>query len=1012
MNKIKFWESWDTDIRYPYLFLALLAVIALLTGIFHYFEGEEITYAWDKITDLQVVPVPVQEVTRLLIPFTLSAEAYLVFEQYDVALAEVNTTAAIMVLGILSFCIAFYAASISTMRRYAYFAGILLLMLFLASFSLDLLGIAGSAPGQTMLLISIILYASISYGFQAFWQQTRFGLRLVVMLLITFLLGLVIFSGSELTMELTTLHLVSYSSVGILVASILFMVWVAYENVNVLLWINTQAATPERRFSMWQFLLISILYLANLLLLYLRHIGYVKLDLFYVNGYIILFLSALAGFWGMRQREAYYGKLFTFRPTGAVLYLVFATVTFLSIGYAFSNANDPHTALYHNLIVYTHLAYGFMFLLYVMINFGRLIEERKQVYKVVYDPKKLSLLSFFLMGTILLAILVVRTQYRLYYHAQAGYYNNLGDLYRASDNAVLAERFYLESNVYDASNVKANYSLASLYRMRDQRNNEIIRLQETLQKRPNPKMYVRLANLYDEKQYFFEKLYVLREGMKKFPENAELYNNTALLYMQTSALDSTDFYFKLAQEYTDNEDVIRSNRLAFYTRQAMLEPAEELLAESRKGKYKPLRTNMTVLRSLLGRDQERDDFAPDSLEQVEDFTLFYNQTLSSLNSGDTSRLKLIDRFLGSRSNQLFYEDLLFSKGLVHHYNGRPKEARNIVENLALTSIQRTGYYYNTLGIWMLEERNYQAAANYFDRARNNGFPEAFLSMGYALARAHKPRAAVAALGEVGFTENEEAIAAADDMAVILQQDVQTIITLASDSNKVQYLTAFLPRLKLEEVNALVQSVQEKDLRRQALLTRIDYLMVKEKWKLANEAIKDAADQLKPEDEFRSQLNLKQFWLWVYSKNYDVLLNRLDKLYLSDRDKRVKLYFRAKVAEVKNRDREAAERYQQAVDMLLYDERVVAEAAAFFSRYQPGEMTAYNILLDGIIYNPYSPLLQKAYAMESLNKGLPGYAEGALESLKGLLPASEYSTFIQEFEKRRKQLETQADNWQL
>src|SRR5690606_7955205 len=117
------------------------------------------------------------------------------------------------------------------------------------------------------------------------------------------------------------------------------------------------------------------------------------------------------------------------------------------------------------------------------------------------------------------------------------------------------------------------------------------------------------------------------------------------------------------------------------------------------------------------------DFMPDSLEQVEDFTLFYNQTISSLNLGDTARLKPLNNYLKSRSNQLFYEDLIFSKGLVHHYNGKPKEARSIVENLALSAGQRAGYYYNTLGVWMLEERNYKAAAAYFDRAKEYGYAE-------------------------------------------------------------------------------------------------------------------------------------------------------------------------------------------------------------------------------------------------------------------------------------------------
>jgi hypothetical protein len=76
------------------------------------------------------------------------------------------------------------------------------------------------------------------------------------------------------------------------------------------------------------------------------------------------------------------------------------------------------------------------------------------------------------------------------------------------------------------------------------------------------------------------------------------------------------------------------------------------------------------------------------------------------------------------------------------------------------------------------------------------------------------------------------------------------------------------------------------------------------------------------------------------------------------------------------------------------------------------MKAYNILLDGITYNPYSSSLYKAYALESINKGLVSYADQALVSLSSLLPPSEYSTFKEKFERQRRAKEAEADNWQL
>ncbi len=1013
MPDLNFWEKWDAGTRYSYYGLLVLGVLSLLLGGYYYLTGEDLAFAWDTLADLQVVPLPVHESTHLLQNFTLSADGYLLLEQYDVALPATNTAAAVWLLSIVVFCIAFYTAAISTMKRPAYLGGVLLLMLFLTTFNFDLLDVFGSS-GQTMLLLCIIVLAAVSYGFQAFWQQVRFGWRVLAMAGVLLLLGLLLYTEAAFPAALVTLHLVSYSSIGLLVATLLFILWVSYENINALLWINTQGKTPERRFSLWQFIFISGLYLLNLLILYLQQLGYIQTNIFYSNGYVILLLSMVSGFWGMRQREVYYKKLFAFRPAGAVLYLVFAILSALSIAYAFATANDSLTIMYRDAIVYTHLAFGFGFFLYLMFNFSTLIRRRLPVYKVVYEPKQFSLFTFFLISFIICSILVVRTQYRAYFYAKAGYYNYLGDLYRSSGNSLLAQRFYEESDVYDNNNVKANYSMAGFYRSQNQRNNEILRMQSALKKRPNPKLYVRLANLYEGKQHFFEKLYVLQQGAENFPESGELYNNLALLYMQTNVPDSTSYYFELAQKYSANQDLVQSNQLAFYTRQAMPEEAKALLEKSFKSDYKPLRSNVAALQQLVGvpPQQQLNAFMPDSLQAVEGLTLFYNQTISTLSLGDTTRLAAIDRYLKAPGNQLFFEDLRHLKGLVHHYNGRPKVARDVLENLALQAGERSGYYYYTLALWMLDEQNYKAAAAYFKTAKDQGFQQAYLAQGYALALANQPQQALQALEEVAYTEDTAAIKVAQALAAVLQQPITQIIAQASDKDKVQYLLTHLPQLSPGQLNALVQAISEKEFKRYALVARVTYLMRQQQWRQAHEAIKQTAPQLQPEGPLRSALNLQQQELWLRTGQYDVLLDRLNHLYLTTRDKRRTLYFKAKVAEAKGRDREAAEKYKQALQMLLYDEEVVLAAADFFRKYSPEKEHAYAILLSGITYNPYAAELQKAYALESLNQGLLRYAEQALSTLEILLPATEYSTFREKFEKQRREAEARADNWQL
>ncbi|MCC9168749.1 hypothetical protein [Pontibacter harenae] len=1012
MNKIKFWESWDTSLRYPYLFLLLFGVVALLLGTYFFFTGTDAFYAWDKIAQLSVVSVPVHEIERMQVPFTTSADSYLITEQYDLGLLNIKTLPAVIFLIVLAVCIAFYTAAASAMKRAPFFGAILLLMLFLASFNMDSVGVSGSGTGQVLLIVSIGLLASVAYAFQTFFPNVRFGWRVLATLGIVLLIGSLVFSKDILPTNLTALHLVNYSSLGTIVATVLFLIWTSYENLNALLWINTQGKTPQRRFSIWQFVLVGLLYLLNLLLLFLREVGYVKLDMFYVNAYAILLLSAVSCFWGMRQRETIYKGMFLFKPTGAVLYLVFASIAFMSIGYAFVMANDSLTVLFHNMIVYTHLAYGIMFFLYVLINFGGLIKQRLAVYRVVYEPKRLPYYTVLTMGSILFFILVMRTNYRSYFQAYAGYYNYLGDLYVASDNDLLAERFYQESDAHDVNNLKANYSLSSIYRQRQQRNNEVLRLQNAIAKRPNSRVYVHLANMYDEQQYFFEKLYVLQEGVKKFPESTELYNNLALLYMGTNVADSVNHYFNLAHSTSSRNETVQSNRLAFYTQQAMIEEATSLLDDSRNAKYKPLRSNMATLRQLLGRQpDEKADFKPDLLEQASDFTLFYNTTLRRVGRGDTSSLPLLNTYITSPNNQVFLQDLLFLKGMVHFYDGRPMEARRVMEELALTSSRLSGYYYHIIGLWMMEDENYAAAASYFEQAKKLGRKEAFLAHGYALALANQPEAARNALEEVGFSENEVATEVARQLHTVLEQDAQAVIANGSDVDKLQYLQAYLPQLTEQEVNSLVGTIQEKDLKREAIVSRIDYYMQKERWRRAYDAIKEGADQLRPEGPLRSKLNLMQLQVWLKTDNHEMLRKRMDNLYLTNRDKRYKLYFKAQIAEAKGRDQEAADRYEEALKMLVFDKELVLAAADFYRKSKPQDIRAYNILLSGITYNPYSAELYKAYALESINQGLPSYAEDALATLRNLLPASEYTTFIHKFEEKRQEIAQRAENWQ-
>lgn len=70
--------------------------------------------------------------------------------------------------------------------------------------------------------------------------------------------------------------------------------------------------------------------------------------------------------------------------------------------------------------------------------------------------------------------------------------------------------------------------------------------------------------------------------------------------------------------------------------------------------------------------------------------------------------------------------------------------------------------------------------------------------------------------------------------------------------------------------------------------------------------------------------------------------------------------------------------------------------------------SYELLVEAIAINPYSPELLSSYAMKALDWNLNEYADQAAEKLKSLMYGDEYSKFMVRFEEKKKLL--QEESW--
>ncbi|WP_205502867.1 tetratricopeptide repeat protein [Rufibacter psychrotolerans] len=1015
MKLFPFWPAVEPGRRILYFLLTALVLGAVALGLWGFYNGHQLVFPLEKQAELFPAEAHLSPSSPLLTPMRVEVNAYLVSERYTIGDMQLPLWATWTYFAGLAVALAFFWTLASTLRRIPFYVAVSLGMLWLATLNLDLLGIF-SPTSRVLLGATLGILALVSFGFQAFWTRVRFLGRFLVFGAILALLAWALFHFSPLAAPLTALHVVNHATLASFVAAVLFMVLVAYENLHGLLWFNTQAQQPQRRFGLVQFVLISVLYLGNLLLLYLRQIGTIEAEFAGLDALVVFLCSALVGLWGLKQRQVQYTRFFQFETEAVPLYLLLAFLTFLNLGYALLMANDPLVQAYRSSIILTHLSYGTAFFLYVLVNFGPLIKQKLRVYKVVYDPKKLAFFTVYLMGTTLAVILLFRSNYAPYLQHQAGYYNYLGDLYRQTeDTPLLAEQFYNEASLQTRNNQRSSLALADLYRLGGSRTLEMQRLEEVLERKPSPEAYLRLASLFTAPSDLFDHLKVLQEAVKKYPDHAPLLNNLGLLYGTTSFVDSAAFYLDAALAQSKEQEVIQANQLAFLASHNFPQQAKEFSEKYAPGSYAPLQANRLAIALALGapKPQNLPAQAQDSVLSTQTFARFYNRQLLQPEKNDSATLQRLNVLLRQEANQAFLDDLNLVRALLLHQgtaaNPQPVQAKAILENLALNSEGTAGYYYDILGQWMLQGKLYPLAADYFQRARQAGYRDAHLHavVAYALA-GNFPQAAGIALNTTDFPEPWQQ-KAATQLAFATQITPEQAVN-APDSLKVQFLQLRAPSLPLAQVEAVANAITTPALAPAAALPLVSRYIQEGTYPTAANLLQIHFPASFPKNSLKSQASALQAELWWKTEQWQTLSQQLPTLYFAPQDAGTRLYYQALLAQRNKNGKAATNLFTQLLQRAPGSEPAHLAAADFFvAQKQP--MRAYDLLLEGISYNPASVVLRKAYVKIALSQGLREYALQGLEQLEPLVSPAEYLTFKREIEPQLQASEALQQEWQ-
>jgi predicted Zn-dependent protease len=725
---------------------------------------------------------------------------------------------------------------------------------------------------------------------------------------------------------------------------------------------------------------------------------------------VLLLPAVVIGWLGLPRRAAAAADWLPYREGAAYLYPVLVLLAAAALGYAFATANDPLLLAARRFTALTLFVGGAAYLLYVLVNFGPLIRQRLRVYRVVYEPRRLPLFAVYVLLLGGVGAVEFRNNFAMLYQVQAGYYNNLGDLTRLQSEqepsrdalALLAERYYAESDILDEHNHKASLGRAALYRFRLQRQNEINILRRALSRRPSEKISLRLAALYNEPNDFFDRLAVLREGLKNAPTSPRLNNDLAHLYSRSTLSDSVNWYLNRAEAADPGSAVVRTNRLALLLQNAQFTDAAKLVQQAKPTDDAAWQNNVLLLAQQSPRTTVTLPAlpAPDPAANltVAEFARLYHASLRQVQQADTSYLPALTQLVQRPSNADYFEQLTFLRGLTQHYGGQPVPARTTLAPLLAGNTPSAAYYQNLQALWLLEQHAYGSAAATFADAGRNGYPEALLHRAYALALNQLPDSAQAVAATV--------LAAPDTTLQRPARQLQQVLTLsypqtyaaAPAAAQAQYLALSGYALPAAEMLPAAERLPEGRLRETALLAQLPRALQASQLAAAEQVVARFGPALTQQTPEASAWNVVRGNLLLRQQNLTGLRQLVASGHFAVLHQPYRLTYQAALADKAGQTKQATQLYRRLLQEAPFLEPGVLAAAEFYSR-QKDYLGAYAALQAALAYNPESVPLLKAYALAAVPTGLSEYSIVSLDKLRSLLSPAEYATFRRLYDAR-------------
>jgi len=997
MKSLYFWKTWGSPFKEFYFFLLFLFGLSIAALIYANSWGIEGVVKWEVETELEPVKVVVNQFAKNLFNFTTEAESYYALDKFVTTEVRSNIQYTYIYMSVLMLAVVVVLAIFSYLELYWFMGSMLLFLLFLFSLKLELIEFFGRIDRLTTVAIFLV-FSGVCYFFNAFYKSATLALRVIAFLLITVLAGILIEKFSNV--DAPFLYMANFGSMFPLCVAILFVLIVGHDIVKGFLFLVSSSKTVGSKNALLNFVFASLLYLVNLLLLLLKKLHALNLDIVYLNPFLLLTISSVIGIWMFRKRTEMFSSVLPFVPAGAYVYLSLAIITFSGISYALINGNIGMVEAYERIIIFGHLFLGFIFAIYVIINFGAFFGQKVSIYENVYKPTRLT---YLIVPTLAIAITTFFFLYQRkypYHLALSGYYSFAGDVMVHESQYPMAFQYYREAVLYDHSNHRANYAIASLSCFLGEKNIAKGYYENALQRDPTVQSYIGLSNAYFESGELFKALFQLKDGLVKFPDDPRLYNNLGVLFHKLNIADSSIHYFLKSKSSIKEKEVPTSNVLYLLAKKNLFSDADSIMSnETFPSSISYLNNKLSISNQLGKRVDESFNrkMIPDSLLNANTFAYLVNFNLNALK--DTSKL-ISDHLLyfsEVSSNQHFIEKLKLQLALKKYYSGNKLEAFNDVFLLESNASSTEYQYSSILGKWFLEEEKYEQAADFFQKASKGG--NLFDQINYTIAAAHsgKKDDALFVLNQIVKSPNQDINKLAENLISILSvKNINEVFKL-KESERLQFLLIHLTKMNEEQLRSIYNSFENEQAKVYASSAISQLFVSKDKLNLADEILASVRAVPNMNVFATGELNYAELILKTKIKDTDFLIKNVASIPLNADKEMMRSYFIAKTYEYTGDTLNASYYFLKSLSESPYIEFSVSEAIAYLSAHRK-EREAYSKLID-ILSNYHSTELLKTYAHLCMDMGYMSYAESTIAELNEKLSSND----INELKSRYKRL---------